>query len=95
MDGSATSGKGKLGLTVQLPIIGKVKSKDSENRTITIETRGGTEFEVRLKATTWFDTVVNLDRLARQRTPIDDLGSSALAGEHPVPWKRVLRKETC
>jgi mannose/cellobiose epimerase-like protein (N-acyl-D-glucosamine 2-epimerase family) len=57
--------------TVQLPIIGTVTSKDSERRTFKVKTRGGTEFEVFIRATSWFDTVTNLDRLARQRLPLN------------------------
>lgn len=73
------------GLTIQLPIIGKVKSKHSSQRSFVVATRGGTEFEVFIKATTWFDTVTNLDRLSRQRLPIDSSAQTETAGNDPGP----------
>jgi mannose/cellobiose epimerase-like protein (N-acyl-D-glucosamine 2-epimerase family) len=72
------------GLTVQLPIIGQVTGKDENARTITVATRGGAVFEVRIKPTTWFDTVTNLDRLNRQRLPLD-YHPPAIAGPTPGP----------
>jgi mannose/cellobiose epimerase-like protein (N-acyl-D-glucosamine 2-epimerase family) len=58
-------------LTVQLPIIGKVTSRAADRQSFKVKTRGGTDFEVFINPTTWFDAVTNLDRLARQRLPLD------------------------
>jgi mannose/cellobiose epimerase-like protein (N-acyl-D-glucosamine 2-epimerase family) len=56
----------------QLPIIGRVKEKNREQRTFTVVTRSGDEFEIHVNATTWFDSVQNLDRLERRRLPVGD-----------------------
>jgi hypothetical protein len=78
------------GLTIQLPIIGYVKSKDTSRRSFVVGTRGGTEFEVLIKATTWFDTVTNLDRLSRQRLPIRLHGQTEMAGDNPGPLETSI-----
>jgi mannose/cellobiose epimerase-like protein (N-acyl-D-glucosamine 2-epimerase family) len=78
-------------LNLQLPIVGKVTSKASDSQSFKVKTRGGTEFEVLIKATTWFDTVTNLDRLARQRLPLDQQ-SAVRAGEAPN-WLATNVKE--
>ncbi len=72
------------GLTIQLPIIGRVTGKDDRKRTIAVKTRGGAVFEVLIKSTTWFDTVTNLDRLNRQRLPLD-YQPPETAGDSPGP----------
>ncbi len=73
------------GLTVQLPIIGEVIAKDAEKRAFTVKTRGGAMFEVLIKAATWFDPVTNLDRINRQRLPIDYKAPVETAGDQPGP----------
>lgn len=72
------------GFTVQLPIMGTVMSKNVEGRSFVVKTRGGTEFEVFIRETSWFDTVTNLDRLARLRVPVK-YADSHPAGSHPGP----------
>src|SRR5271170_3525268 len=58
------------GLTVQLPIIGRVLVKNDQQRTFSVQVRSGAVFDVLIKPTTWFDTVTNLDRLNRERLPV-------------------------
>jgi mannose/cellobiose epimerase-like protein (N-acyl-D-glucosamine 2-epimerase family) len=59
------------GLTVQLPIVGTVTARAADRRSFKVKTRSGTEFEVFINATSWFDALTNLDRLSRQRLPLD------------------------
>jgi mannose/cellobiose epimerase-like protein (N-acyl-D-glucosamine 2-epimerase family) len=63
------------GLTLQLPLVGKVTSKDPKGGTFGVRTRGGTEFLVHIRPATWYDTVTNLDRLARHRLPLEWQGA--------------------
>jgi mannose/cellobiose epimerase-like protein (N-acyl-D-glucosamine 2-epimerase family) len=83
------------GLTIQLPIIGRVKSKSSEprDRYFVVRTRGGTEFTILIKPTTWFDSVTNLDRLGRIRQSIDEDGSARQAGETPRDFEKNIKKD--
>lgn len=55
------------GFNVQLPIIGEIIDLQPETRTFDIKTRSGNVFHVRVRATTWFDAVKNLDRIDRRR----------------------------
>ena len=55
------------GFNVQLPIIGEITDLQPENRTFDVKTRSGNIFRVRVRATTWFDAVKNLDRIDRRR----------------------------
>jgi mannose/cellobiose epimerase-like protein (N-acyl-D-glucosamine 2-epimerase family) len=73
------------GLTVQLPIIGEVTNKNPSQRSFRVKTRGGAVFEVLIKAATWFDTVTNLDRLNRERLPLDLYSKSETAGSSAGP----------
>jgi mannose/cellobiose epimerase-like protein (N-acyl-D-glucosamine 2-epimerase family) len=73
------------GLTIQLPIIGEVTGKNSGQRTFTVKTRGGAIFEVLIKPATWFDTVTNLDRLNRERLPLEQYSQVETAGDQPGP----------
>jgi mannose/cellobiose epimerase-like protein (N-acyl-D-glucosamine 2-epimerase family) len=59
------------GFTWQLPIVGHIVSIDAGRNCFTVKTRGGTEFLVNLTATSYFDTVQNLDRLNRLRESSD------------------------
>ncbi len=70
----------KMGLTVQLPIVGTVIEKSLEPPALRVKTRGGTIYNVLVKRTTWFDSVTNLDRLDRRRQPLDPSLSGAAAG---------------
>jgi mannose/cellobiose epimerase-like protein (N-acyl-D-glucosamine 2-epimerase family) len=79
------------GLTVQLPIVGKVLSRAADRRSFKVKTRGGTEFEVFILPTSWFDAVTNLDRLARQRLPLD-YQPAVQAGQAPN-WLETNVKE--
>lgn len=58
------------GLTIQLPLIGRVTEKDPGGRTFTIETRSGDTWSVLIKDATWSDSLTNLDRLERRRLPL-------------------------
>jgi mannose/cellobiose epimerase-like protein (N-acyl-D-glucosamine 2-epimerase family) len=58
------------GLTLQLPIVGRVMSKADDRQSLVVRVRSGTEFTVWMRSTTWFDSVTNLDRLSRQRLPL-------------------------
>jgi hypothetical protein len=55
------------GFNVQLPIIGEITDLQPENRTFDVKTRSGNIFKVRVRDTTWFDAVKNLDRIDRRR----------------------------
>jgi mannose/cellobiose epimerase-like protein (N-acyl-D-glucosamine 2-epimerase family) len=55
------------GFNVQLPIIGEITDLHPENRTFDVKTRSGNIFNVRVRDTTWFDAVKNLDRIDRRR----------------------------
>lgn len=55
------------GFNVQLPIIGEITDLQPENRTFDVKTRSGNVFKVRVRDTTWFDAVKNLDRIDRRR----------------------------
>jgi mannose/cellobiose epimerase-like protein (N-acyl-D-glucosamine 2-epimerase family) len=79
------------GLTVQLPLIGTLVAKDPGSRSFVVETRGGTRFDVIIKPTTWFDTVTNLDRMPRQRLPVDFESSTQQAGEQPGPLETSVK----
>jgi hypothetical protein len=73
------------GLTIQLPIIGEVTEENLSQRSFKVKTRGGAIFEVLIKAATWFDTVTNLDRLNRERLPLDLYSKPEIAGNSPGP----------
>jgi mannose/cellobiose epimerase-like protein (N-acyl-D-glucosamine 2-epimerase family) len=75
----------KMGLTVQLPLLGTVTEKSESPRAFRVRTRGGSTYNVLIKSTTWFDTVTNLDRLDRQRQPIQSTGGAAPAGAYAGP----------
>jgi len=51
----------------QLPLIGMVESKDDQNKTFVLRTRSNDVFNIHLKATTWFESLQNLDRINRSR----------------------------
>jgi mannose/cellobiose epimerase-like protein (N-acyl-D-glucosamine 2-epimerase family) len=73
------------GLTIQLPLVGEVVDKDALSQWFRVRVRSGTDFTVHLRETTWFDTVTNLDRLSRQRLPLE------FRLEKPVgQWPRAL-----
>ncbi|MCA9473963.1 MAG: hypothetical protein KC594_18015, partial [Nitrospira sp.] len=58
-------------LTVQLPIIGMVKTKNQAKSFFVVQTRSGTEFEVYIHPNTRFDSLINLDRRSRHRMSIN------------------------
>jgi mannose/cellobiose epimerase-like protein (N-acyl-D-glucosamine 2-epimerase family) len=62
-----TSSQVLQGFNVQLPIIGEITDLQSETRTFDVKTRSGNVFQVRVRDTTWFDAVKNLDRIDRRR----------------------------
>jgi mannose/cellobiose epimerase-like protein (N-acyl-D-glucosamine 2-epimerase family) len=74
------------GLSIQLPIVGRIKSRTDPSGEFTVETRSGARFRVHVKATTWVDTVTNLDRLGRRRQPLQT-GSAAWQLETAVQVK--------
>jgi mannose/cellobiose epimerase-like protein (N-acyl-D-glucosamine 2-epimerase family) len=77
------------GLTIQLPIVGKVVSKDLASQSFVVRTRSRTEFDVRIKATTWFDTVTNLDRISRQRLPFKEQPAEK-ASDNPTALEQYV-----
>ena len=72
------------GFNVQLPIIGEIKSLDSNARTLDVQTRSGNVFKVHARDSTWFDTVKNLDRIDRRRPRL-------CAGDESSPCWENLR----
>lgn len=78
-------------LTIQLPLIGRVLKINKQRRSFTVETRGGTAFEVLIKPTTWFDAVTNLDRLNRQRLPLG-FQEPQTAGDAPGPLEANVKE---
>lgn len=80
-------------LTLQLPIVGKVTSLGADYRSFKVMTRSGTEFEVFIKDTTWFDTVTNLDRLSRQRLPLELRTESDQTAAKDPGWVQACVKE--
>ena len=81
------------GLTVQLPIVGTVVSKSTTDsaKWFDVKVRSGDTYRVYMRATTWFETVTNLDRLSRQRRPLE-FRPETLASRMPDAFDANIRE---